>query len=139
MPINRITRWSPAENASEEFIIRDAATGLDWQACDNYRRDGSPEELAYADAVAYCKSLSWAGYDDWRLPTVKEHLTTQSFYESTGVGWVRGFKRYTPYLQAYWGESDSVRFGSLYTNDGSLTGPNPNNPQYPTVCVRWTD
>jgi len=49
--------------------VLDHATGLMWQQA------GSPKALTYAETQEYIKSLNeqkFAGYDDWRLPTVEE-------------------------------------------------------------------
>lgn len=46
--------------------ITDQATGLSWMQTD------SQQTLGWGDALAYCEDLSWAGYEDWRLPNAKE-------------------------------------------------------------------
>ncbi len=46
--------------------ISDQATDLTWMQTD------SQQTVGWEDALAYCESLSWAGYDDWRLPNAKE-------------------------------------------------------------------
>ncbi|MCP4420905.1 MAG: DUF1566 domain-containing protein [Chloroflexi bacterium] len=46
--------------------ISDDATGLMWQRGDN----GSG--IVWSDALTYCETLPTDGYDDWRLPNVKE-------------------------------------------------------------------
>ncbi len=46
--------------------ITDDATGLTWS------QDDSGKGLNWADALDYCESLDLAGFDDWRLPNVKE-------------------------------------------------------------------
>jgi len=46
--------------------ILDKATGLVWQQAD------SSEGMIWEDALAYCESLSLAGFEDWRLPNAKE-------------------------------------------------------------------
>lgn len=49
-------------------VVVDTATGLMWQ-----RQTGNDNEaLTWAQAVAYCKKLDLAGYDDWRLPSSDE-------------------------------------------------------------------
>lgn len=45
--------------------VSDLATGLMW-----LQEDAGP--MNWGDALEYCESLSVAGYDDWRLPDVKE-------------------------------------------------------------------
>ncbi|SCY65212.1 DUF1566 domain-containing protein [Desulfoluna spongiiphila] len=48
----------------EKGIVTDTATGLMWQ-----RQTGNNgEALTWDEAVAYCKKLDLAGFDDWRLP-----------------------------------------------------------------------
>ena len=46
--------------------ISDNATGLMWQ------QDDSGTGYNWSEALTYCETLSTGGYDDWRLPNVKE-------------------------------------------------------------------
>ena len=46
--------------------ISDNATGLMWQQTD------SGLGYQWSDALSYCEGARFAGYDDWRLPNVKE-------------------------------------------------------------------
>ncbi|MCF8507049.1 MAG: DUF1566 domain-containing protein [Caulobacter sp.] len=46
--------------------VNDEATGLMWMQAD------SGYGMDWQDALAYAESLSLAGYDDWRLPNIKE-------------------------------------------------------------------
>ena len=46
--------------------ITDLATGLMWQQAD----DGNTRD--WEDALSYAEGLSFAGYDDWRMPNAKE-------------------------------------------------------------------
>jgi len=53
-------------------VVVDDATGLMWQ------KSGSADALTYADAQAYITQLNdqkFAGYSDWRLPTIEELLS----------------------------------------------------------------
>jgi len=67
--------WIPAEYIQNDFknngdgTITDHATGLIWQ------KTGSPEYMNYEKKKAYIEMLNqerFAGYSDWRLPTVDE-------------------------------------------------------------------
>lgn len=51
---------------NKDGTISDLATGLMWQMMD----DGSTRD--WKEALEYCEGLELAGYDDWRLPNVKE-------------------------------------------------------------------
>ena len=57
--------------------ITNNATGLMWQQTPDNQGLSRPE------AVAYCESLELAGYDDWRIPTLKELFSISDFSE----GW----------------------------------------------------
>lgn len=68
-------------------IVIDHATGLMWQL------SGSPKTMAYQEAQQYMQQLSqqrFAGYSDWRIPTItellslmtKERQTNELFIES---------------------------------------------------------
>ena len=46
--------------------VTDTSTGLMWQQAT------APDTYSWEQAMAYCETLSLAGYDDWRLPTFKE-------------------------------------------------------------------
>ncbi len=51
---------------NNDGTITDYATGLMWQTED------SGEGMNWEDALEYSEDLEYAGYDDWRLPNVKE-------------------------------------------------------------------
>ncbi len=46
--------------------VTDRASGLMWQQLDDGQRRDWP------GALSYCSNLSFAGYNDWRLPNIKE-------------------------------------------------------------------
>jgi uncharacterized protein len=53
-------------------VVIDPVTGLTWQ------KSGSPNAMTYQEAQAYIAKLNqdrFAGYSDWRLPTVDELLS----------------------------------------------------------------
>ena len=56
--------------------VTDTCTGLMWQKdTADVNGDGQSTEqdgVRWCDALAYCEDLSFADYDDWRLPNVRE-------------------------------------------------------------------
>ncbi len=50
-------------------VVKDNATGLIWQQAT------APGTYTWQQALEYCANLSLGGYDDWRLPAVKELAT----------------------------------------------------------------
>ncbi len=56
--------------------VSDEATGLMWA------QDDSGEPMNWEDALSYAENSEYAGYDDWRLPNVKE---LQSIVDYSGV------------------------------------------------------
>lgn len=62
--------------------ITDNITGLMWQKSPDSDGDGDIEaddKLSYNDAVAGASSVNLGGYDDWRLPTIKELYSLINF------------------------------------------------------------
>ncbi|NQV36470.1 MAG: DUF1566 domain-containing protein [Candidatus Marinimicrobia bacterium] len=51
---------------NSDGTISDVATGLMWQASDN------GDTHNWVEALEYAENLSYAGFDDWRLPNAKE-------------------------------------------------------------------
>jgi len=56
------------DDDAENDTWTDSTSGLMWQ---NGSSVGS-EYYAWDEALSYCESLSWGGFDDWRLPTISE-------------------------------------------------------------------
>jgi len=69
--------WRPLEYIQNDYedqgeVVLDRATGLMWQ------KSGSPVPMSYTETKKYLKELNqkkFAGYDDWRLPTIPELLS----------------------------------------------------------------
>ena len=66
--VGDITTGFSRDNRLE--VVRDNIYKLMWQDGDLplYR-------MAYDEAIHYCENLNFAGFDDWRLPTIKELLS----------------------------------------------------------------
>jgi len=73
---------SVADPCTSETVYEDEATGLMWQdAAYTDAEDGAQARGRSAGkagnwryAVSYCRTLNYAGYTDWRLPTADELL-----------------------------------------------------------------
>ena len=55
----------PAENET----YTDPKTNLTWQVQTN------PTKMSWQEAMDYCQDLTLGGFDDWRLPTIRELLS----------------------------------------------------------------
>jgi hypothetical protein len=60
--------------------VIDNVTDLMWA------QDVSEASMTWEEAVEYCENLELGGYDDWRLPTVKELWSLRNF--SQGWPWI---------------------------------------------------
>jgi len=71
-----------AQRQSPEKVVYDETTGLAWQGelpeaptgCINT----SPGTCSWTEAILYCDGLQYAGFDDWRIPTVTELVSLLS-------------------------------------------------------------
>lgn len=76
---------TPVENfLIEELVVSDRTTGLMWQRCFVGRsgsecQDGELRAMSWPGALQYVERLNkdggFAGYRNWRLPTIKELAT----------------------------------------------------------------
>lgn len=70
----------PSYTDNGDGTIDDNITGLVWT------QEVSRFAMPWADASGYCDTLTIGGYDDWRLPTLKELWSIRNF--SQGWPWV---------------------------------------------------
>jgi len=63
---------------NRDGTITDSATGLMWAQKDSYA--DLDKCLTYTESLKYVESLNTGGYDDWRIPTIKE---LSSIYDDT--------------------------------------------------------
>jgi hypothetical protein len=77
----------PQYQDNGDGTVTDLITGLTWTQSLDLNGDGainSEDKLNYAGAVQMAESYSFAGYDDWRLPTIKELYSLINFSGVTG-------------------------------------------------------
>lgn len=82
----QFTGHTPNYTLSENGAwVYDTVTGLTWKRSPETNQDGelnSEDKLTYSNAQAYCAELGAAGYEgynDWRLPTIKELYSLINF------------------------------------------------------------
>ncbi len=69
--------------------VTDLVTGLMWSQTPDLNGDGvinAEDKLTYAQALAGAKTFRLAGYDDWRLPTIKELYSLIDFNGNAPTG-----------------------------------------------------
>lgn len=77
--------WTPpvskfkAKTENGAVIVIDSTTNLIWQGTVNEK------DMSWYAALLYCENLTYAGYDDWRLPNIKELETILRFDKSDGT------------------------------------------------------
>ena len=65
----------PQYEDNKDGTITDMVTGLMWSQSADMDGDGdidASDKMSYDEAVANASSYNLGGYDDWRLPTIKE-------------------------------------------------------------------
>ena len=90
------------ETISGDNVVVDINTNLMWQ------QTISSSTYDWSDAGSYCSGLTYAGYDDWRLPTPKELFT------------IVDNSRYNPAIDTtYFPNTPSSYFWSSSTNNNN--------------------
>ncbi|MDZ7359611.1 MAG: DUF1566 domain-containing protein [candidate division KSB1 bacterium] len=67
-----LSHFYVAYDSQKESVVMDYATGLMWQ------QGGTEKSMGWKDAQEYIEKLNrekFAGYDDWRLPTLEEAMS----------------------------------------------------------------
>ena len=74
---------TPDYHDNGDGTVTDKVTGLMWTQSPDLNNDGvidTNDKIAQADAEREAAVSTFAGYDDWRLPTIKELYSLAMFY-----------------------------------------------------------
>jgi hypothetical protein len=147
-------------------IVQDSNTKLMWERHLNWQwekvvapngawrpqdvfpyKDGEPRRRPYHEGVQYCKSLKLGGYDDWRMPNIKEAHTIADYASARPTIHIKYFKDVFAGLPGYGDRGKGGMWGGPIAPDhpnsawhlGLIDGHNMGYPRggYKTTrCVR---
>lgn len=132
-------RTQPSYVDNGDGTISDLNTALMWQQSPDTNGDGnitSDDKLTYDEAVTGAGNLNLAGYNDWRLPTIKELYSLIDFsgkdpsgYEGTDTSGFVPFINTTYFDFAYGDTSAGERIIDSQFASDTLYVANTNNNQ----------
>jgi hypothetical protein len=79
---------APSYQVNGDGTVTDLVTGLMWTQSPDLNGDGTinvQDKLTYSGALASAEALTVGGYDDWRVPGIKELYSLMNFNGYTGV------------------------------------------------------
>jgi hypothetical protein len=106
----------PLYEDNGDGTVTDMVTGLMWSQSPDLNRDGEidvDDKLSFDQAVASVSSFNLAGYDDWRLPTIKELYSLIMFSGEDINPMATSSADLNPFI-----DSDYFEFGYGDTNAG---------------------
>lgn len=116
---------------NNDVIVTDTATGLIWQKT-------YVSGKTWQQALDYCENLTYAGYDDWRLPNKNELASLVSYAKHGPASGFPGMP-----TQYFWSSSTYVYDTNLAWrvdfNGGSVGGSSSKSNTHYVRCVRNAD
>lgn len=110
--------YEPSEQQKAKIVI-DHATGLMWQ------QGGSNDSISFANAEKYIQKLNrekFAGYNDWRLPTLEEAMSLMEPTQKSGDLYIDPvFDKTQRWIWTADKQSAGVAWG-VYFSDGGCYG-----------------
>ncbi len=91
----------PSYTDNGNGTVTDNVSGLMWTKGPDLNADGTidiNDKLTYRNALAGADTLTLAGYDDWRLPTIKELYSLIMFYGLDPSGYTGSTDNLVPFI-----------------------------------------
>jgi hypothetical protein len=134
-----------AASANQPMVV-DKITGLTWQGCVGSSAGadcatGTSDPSPWADALAYCENLTWAGQTDWRLPNWKELRSIVNTQKASPAIDASLFPA-TPFAAPYWTSTSGMCAGTacyawyVSFTDGQANASSPKISGAYVRCVR---
>ena len=127
--------------SEDDQITIDNNTGLMWERHLNWRwekttapqgewrpqdvfayKDGEPRRRPYHEGVQYCKQLRLGGYDDWRMPNMKEGHTIAHYASARPTIHMKYFLDVDPGLPGYGDRGKGGMWGGPLAPDHNNSG-----------------
>ena len=99
-PSGGVSNYQSREYVNNEPVVMDMETGLIWQG--KYVTGKS-----WRQAMAYCESLNYGGFDDWRLPNINELFTLVNLDKHDPASDFPGMPSY-----GFWSSSSVAGYGN---------------------------
>ena len=80
---------APSYRDNGDGTVSDLVTGLMWTQSPDLNGDGTinvQDKLTFSGAQSYADTLTFASYDDWRVPSIKELYSLMNFNGYAGTG-----------------------------------------------------
>ncbi|MFO8072602.1 MAG: DUF1566 domain-containing protein, partial [Polyangia bacterium] len=126
-----------------ERLVEDVDTGLVWQGCAAGKsgescENGEATSMEWPEALAYCADLSWGGFDDWRLPSRAELMSTVSFDDYDPAVDEALFPETPPanFWMSTTYEPSTSKAWHVYLDKGSLSAHDKTYYSFRCRCVR---
>jgi len=115
-------------------IVADSTNHLFWQAA--VTADNT--EKTWKDALAYCESLTYAGFSDWRVPNKNELFTLLNNGETTAASYFPN--AYSVLNETFWSSSSTLSGNQVFVvdfNNASISfSTKSNSDKHNILCVR---
>lgn len=123
------------DTTTNTLLARDLVTGLTWP------RSLDPNYTEAAPARTKCQEMVFAGYDDWRLPTMIEMFSILDFTHTWPAINTAVFNAGSSSFSLLWTTSPNPFYpatGSWVMDFGTLSSlsTHPVNDRFPSHCVR---